>query len=623
MKRVALLTDGWKRTLTYAWTDGIMNRIAWADEEICLYQFQSFGNWSKDLLFNIGEYNIYNLPNLDQYDGIIIHCNNIVESQHMEKIVQRLRAASATGVPVICIGQKIEGFYYVGIDNHDPIRQIVSHLYEKHGCRSFVWAGGPASNYENQQREEAFASCMREYNIPDSDVTYLSGDYDFATGERYLREYVNLGKAFPDVFVCANDNIAAGLCAQAEKNGYRVPEDFRVTGFDNLEKALYFRPQIATVSQDRGQIGAKAMDMLIRLWAGESVPTFEYLPTTFITGESCGCENNGLVNYREYVRNHILYSVDSEIYDGRVGELGDDMAASGSFEDIFDVINHFFMELDCDGSYIVINKRLLEAGRAEEFSIEGYNLSNLVVAAAMENGIKLEFADTVEFLNYIDTNGAGQAYMITPIHFRQYTVGVLVVKNSRFLYSNPFYYDINATFSTKLESMFKQTQLEGAMEKLKVVYDHDRLTGLYNRVAYEETILPLFEEYKASGKRCAIVFLDVDNFKIINDTKGHKYGDELLIKIARVLLKCEPDGGYTYRFGGDEFVLFYPDSNAQKLDALMEKLNTELAKINVESSVGIIETDPASDKTLDDYLVMADQKMYERKRRVHSADASD
>ena len=52
----------------------------------------------------------------------------------------------------------------------------------------------------------------------------------------------------PDAFVCANENIAVGLCHQAQQEGFKIPTDFCVTGFDNFDKASYYRPRITTVS---------------------------------------------------------------------------------------------------------------------------------------------------------------------------------------------------------------------------------------------------------------------------------------------------------------------------------------------------------------------------------------
>lgn len=70
MKKIALISDGWRRMITYAWVDGIIRRIRELDEDIALYQYNCYGNWSKDALHNTGEYNIYNLPDLSAFDEL-------------------------------------------------------------------------------------------------------------------------------------------------------------------------------------------------------------------------------------------------------------------------------------------------------------------------------------------------------------------------------------------------------------------------------------------------------------------------------------------------------------------------------------------------------------------------
>ena len=86
MKKIALISDGWRRMITYAWVDGIIRRIRELDEDIALYQYNCYGNWSKDALHNTGEYNIYNLPDLSAFDGIILDGSNIVDVRQKEKI---------------------------------------------------------------------------------------------------------------------------------------------------------------------------------------------------------------------------------------------------------------------------------------------------------------------------------------------------------------------------------------------------------------------------------------------------------------------------------------------------------------------------------------------------------
>ena len=82
MKKIILISDGWRRLVTYAWVAGIMREIRKRDLDIALYQYNSYGNWSKDALHNIGEYNIYNLPDFSEYDGVILDCSNISDQRN-------------------------------------------------------------------------------------------------------------------------------------------------------------------------------------------------------------------------------------------------------------------------------------------------------------------------------------------------------------------------------------------------------------------------------------------------------------------------------------------------------------------------------------------------------------
>lgn len=113
--------------------------------------------------------------------------------------------------------------YYVGNDNKRLFRMVIDHVYYEHGCRNIVFAGGPSDNYENMKRFEAFKEAMEEFGLPFTEENYLFGDFDFATGTKYMEDWVKEKRPFPDCFLCANDNIAAGLCSAAIRHGLRIP----------------------------------------------------------------------------------------------------------------------------------------------------------------------------------------------------------------------------------------------------------------------------------------------------------------------------------------------------------------------------------------------------------------
>lgn len=613
MKKIALISDGWKRLVTYSWVDGIMMGARENNDEICLCQFNTNGNWSHDKKQNEGEYNLYNLPNYDEYDGIVFDCTNTTDPDQIDSIVNRLRSINK---PVVSISYYIEGFHFVGINNKQLFCELIDHLYYEHGCRDFVFAGGPAYNFDNRMRFSAFEESMKKYGIPLTEDMYMFGDFDFGTGVRYMEEWIAAKKPLPGAFVCANDNIAAGICSVACQHGYKIPEDFLITGCDNLDKAAYYNPQITTVEHNRGNIGKTAYRILRDIWDGKDVDDYTYLGSECIWGESCGCPNSGRVDYRNYIKWQIEYSVKKDEFEESVMALENQITECNNYDSLFSEFARFIENLGCDGVYIVVDDLLENAKLDAVFSNTNYDRSRMHVGYADEGNKLLTDIKTVDELDaHMNEDGNDCAYMFTSIHFRNQIVGYTVLKNPEFLYNNSSFYDIHSVFVVKLENLFKQKQLENMNETLMEIYNKDMLTGLYNRVAYTEMIVPKFEELREKGIKCAMIFFDADNFKIINDTKGHKFGDLVLKKIANIINENKPEDGLAYRFGGDEFVVFFPDATDYKIYEFVNGVNKKFDEEAIEVSLGVILTDPNSNKSLEEYLVNADEEMYKIKSR--------
>ena len=607
MKKIAMITDGWKRMVTYAWVDGITRRIHELDEDICIYQYNCYGNWRRDKKYNIGEYNIFRLPDLNQFDGVVLDCNFTIDKERQQELANMLQKVE---VPIISIGHAMDNCYYVGIDNTTPIRELMEHLWKVHGCTRFLYAGGPKGHYENYSRMKAFKDYIMEHGLVELGTWF--GDYEYANGVEYMDRLAKESE-FPQAVVCANDNIAAGICARAVELGYKVPEDFIVTGFDNMEKAAFFYPQITTVNNDRGKIAATIVDLFHELWAGKQIESFNFVPTTCSFGESCGCGNNGTVDYRQYIKGQIIYNTQVQVEDELRVAMEGRMAECVDFYGIFHEMAKFVIGLDSDGFYAVVDKRLWEGIEEKKLMTKGYPREQLVVAYASEKNKALSF-QTVEALNaYMESTETGTTYMFTPLHFQQYTVGYTIVKNPRFLYHNPYFYDIQSSCARTMEAMFKQIQLKKINQRLEEVYNRDPMTGLYNRMAYTEMIGPAFKKYQEEGVACCLAFFDVNYFKEINDSMGHEFGDTLLKRIARILMDLQPENGYSYRFGGDEFVVFFPNATPEKAEEYRKAVLTEVEISGISVSIGVVVTNPAEDKALDDYLAQADILMYEMK----------
>lgn len=613
MKRVALLSDGWKRLVTYAWANGIIEGAHELGIDVSLFFFSTNGTWSRDAKFNNGEYNLYELPVLEEFDGIVFDCTNTIDKHQINRMVEKLDNVK---VPVVSIGYDVDGFYYVGNDNKKLFRSVLDHLHDVHGCKSYAFAGGPDFNYENRMRFEAFRSAMKDYGVPQQKQYYLFGDYEFSTGVRYMDEWHESGREFPDVFVCANDNIAAGICSRASQLGYDVPEDFLVTGFDNLDKAAYFNPQITTVGHNRETIGMTALKMLNEIWNGHKDIGDNFLMSEFIPGESCGCPNNNRVDYRNYIKQSIEESVKIDLDAENVMILQNKIEECVDFESLFKEFTMHILASDCDGVYFCVDKTLLEAKRDGHFRKSGYDMSRIDIAYAYERDMgRLYFKSSDELKEYMDAPRETTHFMFYSIHFRDDIVGYMVLKNPRFLIDSPAFFDVHSAFCKKLENIYRQKKLENTNIELSEFYNRDSLTGLYNRVACNQTIIPIFEEKNRCMLGCTMIFFDVDDFKLINDMKGHRYGDEVLKMIAKTLENEKPKGSMVYRFGGDEFTVFIPYVDEKETGGFIERAEKKLAQRDIFISHGTVCTEPTSNKSFDDYMVMADKRMYEHKAK--------
>lgn len=172
------------------------------------------------------------------------------------------------------------------------------------------------------------------------------------------------------------------------------------------------------------------------------------------------------------------------------------------------------------------------------------------------------------------------------------------------------------------------TALAKAEEELRFLAHHDPLTKLTNRSLFNDRLESALHAAHRHQNSLALLFLDVNDFKAINDVHGHAAGDRVLCEIAKRLEGCVRETDTIARMGGDEFTVLLTDVHSQSavtekveqiLAIMAEPLGVEYGEINMPScSIGVA-CYPENGETADALLSHADGDMYRVKRRRSAA----
>ena len=186
--------------------------------------------------------------------------------------------------------------------------------------------------------------------------------------------------------------------------------------------------------------------------------------------------------------------------------------------------------------------------------------------------------------------------------------------------------DLASAAVAEIELRATTTALAAAHEKLREQALHDPLTGLLNRRGFGDAA----RQHLALCKRSEIPFLlcalDLNDFKVINDTFGHDAGDAALVEMAALLMRTFRDSDIVCRAGGDEFIVLVSATTESDIPVVRARLESALARRNaalprelpLSSSVGIAVWSPTSPCSFNELLRIADDAMYAHKRQAKS-----
>ncbi|MDX1584088.1 MAG: diguanylate cyclase [Thermoanaerobaculia bacterium] len=189
--------------------------------------------------------------------------------------------------------------------------------------------------------------------------------------------------------------------------------------------------------------------------------------------------------------------------------------------------------------------------------------------------------------------------------------------------SKPFVPDeLEARISVAQRTAHLHAELAKTREKLWNSSVKDELTEIWNRRGIEEQLETVMERDSSSGRPLSLIMMDIDHFKRINDEHGHPAGDEILHAVASRICSGLRGSDQVGRFGGEEFMVVLPETDAQQAIRIAERIRQAIARnpvktedgmVDVSASLGVATAGATEDVPIAELITRADDALYRAK----------
>ena len=628
-RKIALFTNGWNDDYLSFALEGVRRRAA--EDNIDVFIFMDYTSYDKTEADIKGELNILNLPKLENFDGVLLLGNTLNNAGENAILREKILKAK---VPSLCLEYSLDDINCIRTENINGMKELIEHLITVHDVKDVFWVSGPLDNEESNERYRAMVEVMEKHGLKFDESKVFEGCWSYAIVEEHMPEVVSKMDKLPDVFVCANDSMALALCVALDKMGIKVPEDVRVTGFDNLVTGNHFSPILTSVDRGWETRSYQAMDSLVELMNG--APDFgdKVYHSTFDRGESCGCSmgDEGLKLQKEARTRAFRIPVERTIFDWHLIEIDEsavNVKVASAIHDAFAYRwekNHSY---EGDDFYVCLDGRFVESIEHDVISAtEGY-ASSIDVVYGMENGVSIQRQKiSVDELvpNYDSESTTTDVYLMVPLHSEDECLGYYVSKNNIAIVKDFYLNSLTRHITSCLVRMRQNIRLENLNKLLADISVRDELTGLYNRMGYEKIAIPYLDELRRANRNSVIMVADINRMKVINDKFGHLQGDTAIKIVASVIKSTVPKEWKAVRYGGDEYVIIGEYEASEDMEKIKKELIEKVKRVaqdldmpfKLSISVGYVIIDTDDHLENEEYFRMADEAMYEMKQIAHN-----
>ena len=521
---------------------GILQRLDYYAREKN-YTIDVFGMCSMPTtnpLHVLGFKSILSLPDVHDYDGIFMCYDTLIHEGVAKDLVEDLLSDPDTP-PVVCIRAEIPGFYNIIPDNKALMYKIAKHVISKCKTKDIGFVTGRDDVDDSFERRQGFEAAMAEAGYKVSEKKIFHGNYWFTQGPEMADFFIKKNGKLPEAIICSNDYEALALCNELRKRGYQVPQDVLVSGIDNVREVKDYIPSITTIEISNETFVDTAVGVLEDVIAGKKRELNTYVPGTLILRESTGdlfverdvyaelCDLKAEVSVKtESAREFVVIS---DLFEGALTR-----------EDGKNLTLDLLKEVESIRSCYLCRYREENRELVAYFEDKGQNVLSSV-----------PFPNDKIFPEEMDDESSGMRIHF-PIAYKNEVYGYMRMKVDT---------DIPSFINFKIEYLLMQVgenmnkfelyeKLFGISDVMSL-YIRDPLTGILNRRGFEKKLSEKFDSDGKMKKELAVVSIDMDDLKYLNDTYGHNDGDNAIKEMAKCIDDALNSGEFVARMGGDEF----------------------------------------------------------------------
>lgn len=586
-----------------------------------LLTFSAFTIYGSDTKNAAGEYNILHLIPYEQLDALIV-CHDTFNSNDAVEELWKL-VTERCQAPIISIRKKVNGCYNILVEDTDAIPAFVRHFHDVHHFDRIAFMSGPYNHPDAIFRLEKYKEAMAELGLDCPEEYIFEGNFWKDCALDAANHFMSL-KNRPQAIVCANDYMALSLCKELTLQGYSVPQDIAISGFDDVRDARANVPPLTTCYVSVSDMAKKAMETIDTLLNGKEAPACTFVPTKIIIRNSCGCESSTMkdlnlsrmyeVELMEQLINHNAHNTFVSISLENMTsaeDIGDYLRLEDSPGNTRDF--YLCLGIHGNGAYPQVKKKA--PGFAKR-SHSIYSLRDL-------NPIATSSFETKKLLPPEAIREEPMAVFFFPIHYLEYNFGYVAATSNGEEAQDILFHSWLSLIGNTLENSRIRAKNQALLEKLNMLYHEDFLTKLYNRRGFEQFSEEEFSEAKKHNIKTMTLSIDMDNLKYINDVYGHSHGDLALQTIADAMRQACSGCEICARIGGDEFAVFGYDYSEDKAKQYTENFLQYLKDFNADSSLpycvnasfGYTISDPSLSISREQYMKSSDDLLYQNKRK--------